>query len=267
MSPRGKGGARKRRSSRSGLRRSSKMMSREQLEDLYQKVAERVRGELGLSDDVVGDRVLRDVLEPIVFDIAGRVSRPNPESIAKRVILMRDQFLKGVAARLLEFGEELTREQLEFVLVYAPDLAGKAAPLLYDIAVRLGALDLVEGLRDLWEAYGRPTAARCPRCGFKALGPDLACLVCGASISEEELKRSIGFEDMLKRFAKSAPRRLVEEVLAVGYVYYEDGALKAPSEPQGPHAVRLVLGRREREKLRAMLTTGGGGGGAGGPRS
>lgn len=242
-------------------------MGREQLEILYQKVAELVRGELGLPEDIVGDRVLRDVLEPIVYEIAGRASRPNPESIAKRVILMRGQFLKGVAARLLEFGGELTREQLEFVLVHAPDLGGRAAPLLYDVAVRLGASDLIESLRDLWEAYGRPTAARCPRCGFKALGPDLACLVCGAAVSEEELKRSIGFGDMLRRFAKSAPRRLVEEVLAAGYVYYEDGVLKAPSEPRGPYAVQLILGRREREELRAILTAAGGGGGAGEPRS
>ncbi len=236
---------------RSGSGSRKKQMSKEQLEALYNYVAGRVREELGLDLYGIDDRVLRDVLEPIVMDIVQQVSRPNPDSIVKRVVAGKQQFLKGLAARLIELGESLTREQLDFILMNAPELAGRAAPLLYHVAVKLGAGYAVEALRDLWQVYGQPTVAPCPRCGFKSLTPDYTCVVCGASVGEEEFKSYVGFRSLLKRLALRAPRLAVEAARA-GYVYYEDGEVKAPSEPHSPLAIQVYLGRGEREELLSL---------------
>jgi len=205
---------------------------------------------LGLEAYGIDDRILRDVLEPIVMDIIQQVSRPNPDSIVKRILAGRQQFLKGLAARLLELGDELRREHLDFILMYAPEIAGKAAPLLYHVAVKAGAEDAVEALRDLWVSYGAPTKAPCPRCGFKALTPDYSCLVCGASVSEDEFKVYVGFRVLLRRLAARSPM-LAREAARAGYVYYEDGEVKAPSEPRSDQAIQVYLSRVEKEELLA----------------
>ncbi|BAN90061.1 hypothetical protein [Aeropyrum camini] len=203
---------------------------------------------LGLSGDEV-----RDVLEPIVSEAVQTLSRPTAEGIARKIVGQKHLFLKALASRLVESVERLDRERLEFIVQNAPEIAGKAAPALYEAAERLGAEDLVEELRMLWEAYGSPTRARCPKCGFKALTPDLWCLVCRRTSSEEEFKRSIGFESLLESWASRAPRELVEEVLRSSIIYYDDGTLAALSEPRSPLAIPLTLGSREKERLRRIL--------------
>ncbi len=240
--------ASKRRRSTGASRR--KPLTKEQIEAIYTYVAKRVYEELGLDLYGIDERVLRDVLEPIVLDIVQQVSRPNPDSIVKRVIAGKQHFLKGLAARLLDLGDELTREQLDFILVNAPDIAGRAAPLLYHVAVRHGAHYAVEALRDLWASYGNPTAAPCPRCGFKALTPDYSCIVCGSSISEDEFKAHVGLRSLLQRLKIRAPRLAIEAARA-GYVYYDDGEVKAPSEPHSPSAIQVYLSRSEKEELLA----------------
>lgn len=227
-----------------------KQLTREQVEEIYRSVASRVYEELGLDAYGIDEKVLRDVLEPIVLDIVQQVSRPNSDSIAKRVLASRQQFLKGLAARLIELGDSLTREQLDFILIHAPELAGRAAPIIYPVVVKLGATHIVDALRDLWAAYGSPTAAPCPRCGFKALTPEYTCIVCGASVGEDEFKASIGFRELLRRLALRSPVLAVEAARA-GYVYYEDGDVRAPSEPRGELAIQVYLSRRDREELLA----------------
>ncbi|GBF09052.1 conserved hypothetical protein [Aeropyrum pernix] len=223
------------------------------MEALYRSVEQLVLNNMGLDYLGLSSDEIRDVLEPIVLEAASTLSRPTAEGIARKIIGQKHLFLKALASRLAESVDRLTRERLEFIVQSAPEIAGKAAPALYDAARRLGADDIVEELRMLWEAYGSPTKARCPKCGFKALTPELWCLVCKRTSSEEEFKEYIGFQKLLEMWASRAPEELVEEVLRSSIIYYEDGALAAPSEPKTPLAVPLTLGSREKSIVKKRL--------------
>ena len=195
------------------------------------------------------------LLEDIALSIAEEYSsKPSPESVAKRALAQRDSLLKAIAARLSEKGERLSLEELEFIVQYSPEIAGRAAPLLYQVARSYGADHLIPALRDLWNLHGKPAGAECPRCGFKALTPDYTCIVCGASVGEEEFKGYVGFERLLESWAHRAPPQLVEEALRAGYVYYEDGGVKAPSEPGSRLRLQVFLSRAERMVLEKVLS-------------
>lgn len=154
---------------------------------------------------------------------------------------------------LLDRGKPLTLEQLELVVSYAPQLAGRAAPVLYREAKRLGADHVIEALRSLWLRYGRPTPIKCPRCGFNSVTPDLSCIICGASLEEEEVKETIGFSSMLRAFARSAPALLILEALRAGYVVVNH-EVKPPSlKRPGSFGVDIYLTREERRILEEEL--------------
>ncbi len=196
---------------------------------------------------------LVEIIYSIVSDIvASRASKPTVEGLYRNLDRNRRFVLKAIAAKLLE-RESLTPEQLDFILAYAPDLAGKAAPHLYRQAVRAGADHIVDALRALWIQYGKPTPIECPYCGFRSVAPDLTCIVCGKTIEEHDLKKSIRFAEKLEQFADTAPRSLVLEVLSAGFVLY-DGEIKPPSmRSSSPLAVELFLSREEKELLKKRL--------------
>ncbi|MCE4611334.1 MAG: hypothetical protein F7B17_05120 [Desulfurococcales archaeon] len=224
------------------------------LEQIAKEAAESIYNQLGLEAMGVGREDVIPLLEDIALSIAGEYSsKPSPESVARRALAQRDALLKALAAKLAEKGEKLSLEELEFIIQYAPEVAGRAAPLLYHVARSYGADHLMPALRDLWSLYGNPTKAECPRCGFRALTPDYTCVVCGASVGESEFKARIAFERLLEAWALRAPLQLVEEAIRAGYVYYEDGEIKAPSEPGSRLRLQVFLSRSEREILEKAL--------------
>ena len=256
----GLGLARRRRSSKSTgstRRRGSGSASRRKwkldVEEVAGEVIPEVVSRLGLEYLGLTERELRDIIEPIISSIAeARSTKPSVESLVKRIAAGKEMLFKAIAAKLLE-REELGREHLEFIVSYAPELAGRAAPRLYREASRLGLDYIIDSLRYLWERYGRPLPVRCPYCGFRSVTPGLTCIVCGRSVEEEDLKESIGFEDLLRRFAETSDPSIVEEVLRSGIVLY-DGELHPPSlRSRAPLAVELFLTRRERRVLEEAL--------------
>ena len=208
---------------------------------------------LGL-EGIVDRRLVVEIMREVVSGIVeSRSTKPSLESIVKRVSSNAEAFLKAVAAALLAEPEKLSREQLEFVVSNAPDLAGKAAPALYARALELGAHWVTPTLRSLWLRYGRPTPVRCPRCGFNAVAPDLSCMVCGAQLSEEEVKESIGFREALRSFALRADPRLVEEAIRAGYVVLDDDIHPPSVKSTLPFYVELHLSKAERRMLEEAL--------------
>ncbi len=248
---------RKRSASQQGKRRQTGRSKKKwtlDVEAVASEVIPEVASRLGLDYLGLTERELRDVIEPIISSIAeARSTKPSVESLVKRIVAGKQMLYKAIAAKLLE-REELTVDQLEFIVANAPELAGRAAPKLYRIAKAAGADHIIDTLRFLWERYGKPTPVRCPYCGFRAVTPALECIVCGRSVEEEDLKRAIGFEDLLRRFAETADPALVEEVIRRGYVLLDD-EIKPPSlRSTTPLAVEIYLTRRERELLRSLLS-------------
>ena len=223
------------------------------IDSLTDQVLGEVMVRMGL-EGLVDAGLVREIVRDIVSSIAdSRSTKPTAESIVKRIASNSEAFLKAVAAALLEEPDKLSREQLEFIVSNAPDLAGRAAPALYHRALELGAEGVVGALRSLWLRYGRPTPVRCPRCGFNAVTPQLACMVCGAELDEEEVKEAMGFREMLRSFALRADARLVEEAARAGYVLVDDDIHPPSVRPLLSFYLELRLTRKEREILEAAL--------------
>ncbi len=205
--------------------------------------------------DVSG--VTPDFIRDIVADIVGgivenRATKPTIESLVKNLERNKRMVLKAIAAKFVEL-EDLSVEQLEFILAYAPEIAGKAAPHLYRIAKGKGADHVIEALRVLWVQYGNPTRIECPYCGFNSVTPDLYCMICRREVRESDLKGKIGFRGLLEMFASTAPLSLVQEVLSSGFVLY-DGEIKPPSmRPQSPGAVELFLTSEEKKLVSRIV--------------
>lgn len=230
-------------------------LSAAEVERLAGEAAKIASARLALDHLGVPPEDALEIIEDIASSIAEQYSsKPQPEAIARRIEAQRDVLLKAVAARLVERrGEDLSLQQLELVVQAAPEVAGRAAPLLYRAAAKHRADYIADALRGLWIRYGSPTKAECPRCGFRALTPEFTCLVCGSSVDESEVKQALGFEGLLESWALTAPSEMVREALRAGFVYYEDGEIRAPSEPHSAMALQLFLNRRERAVLEEAL--------------
>ncbi len=196
-------------------------------DEIIPQIGREVIERLGLDYIGVDIDFIRDILEEIVAGIAeSRSTKPSIESLINNIIRNKRMFYKAVAAKLI-LKENLTVEQLEFILDKAPELAGRAAPRLYRIAKDLGADHVIDGLRALWFQYGKPTPFTCPRCGFMALTPELVCMVCGEEVSEEEFKESIRFRELLKTLVEESPSSAYE-ILSAGFVLYDGVRLGPP---------------------------------------
>ncbi|MGC9071169.1 MAG: hypothetical protein ACP5HK_00510 [Acidilobus sp.] len=224
------------------------------LSPIVNSVTQQVYESFGLDAYGITLDDAKGVISDMVYAIAeSRSSKLTDEVALKKVTAAKDNLMKALANVILSRGTRLTREQLEFIVSYAQEAAGKAAPYLYHEAKRLGADDIVDTLRSLWLQYGKPTPVECPRCGFRAVTPDLACLVCGAQLSERELKEHMGFSRLLIETAKRLHSRLVEEMISAGYVVL-NGEIRPPSlAPRDGFAIVIHLSRAEKDSLRSLI--------------
>lgn len=217
-------------------------------EELILEVTERVVESLGIGEAVPTPYV-RELVESLVAEMSEGGKKVEAERVVKKIESQRDNVYKALIARALSEGEP-TPELAELAVYRAPELAGKAAPLLYRLLK--GSPHALEYLKGLWERYGSPTPVRCPVCGFMSIAPDLQCVICGASPKEEEVKASIDLESELRRAARSWHESLIREALSAGYIYY-DGEVKPPSMGGGRLGVLLHLSKREKAVLQEEL--------------
>jgi len=230
-----------------------------EVERVISEVSEELVVRLGLEGLFTASD-LRDIVESFVNQLVEAGRRVDGSSMVKRIEFYKDDVYKYLAIKALKAGE-LNEELAEFIVYRAPEVAGRVAPELYKI-LKNNKLAL-DTLRNLWERYGRPTPLKCPICGFRALTPDLTCMVCGGTPREEEVKEANNFLEELKYAMKEWHARLVEEVVRAGYVYYDytDGTIKPPSMmKQGGVGAQITLNLHEKALLREYLLKLAGGG-------
>ncbi|MGC8566248.1 MAG: hypothetical protein ACP5I6_02650 [Caldisphaera sp.] len=230
-------------------------LSNEELEKFVEDISNELIGKLGLDLIGLNPEDIKNIVEEVIISISeSRVTKPSEESIIKKVLLSKEQFMKSIASILLEEGKINDRERLEFLIAYAPDIAGKATPILYQIAKKLNANDIIESLRQLWNMYGKPTPIKCPRCGFNSVMPDLTCIICGAILDEKEIKESLDFQNSLKDLTRHYNTRLIEEIINSGYVIY-DGEIKPPSLLEKDRiSIAIHLNKNEKDYLKALIS-------------
>ncbi len=208
---------------------------------------------LGLDYAGIKPEFIQDIVEQIVQGIAeSRATKPSLESLYKNIYRNRNMFLKAIASKLV-LEENLTLEQLEFILAYAPEIAGKMSPKLYKDALKLNADHIIDSLRTLWIRYGKPTPVECPYCGFRAVLPDLTCGVCGRIIDEKDLKSHIKFDELLKVFAESSPLIIVQEVLSSNIAIFDGHKILPPSQKPHGFYIEFYLSHREKELLEKIV--------------
>ncbi|MEM1873468.1 MAG: hypothetical protein QXS85_00225 [Acidilobaceae archaeon] len=229
-------------------------VSAEALDKVAEEAAIELWEALGLAG-VCEKQVLAEVARRVAEEATQGGREPDKELIVKTLLRVRDKLYRYVAVKLLERGvESLSDSQLEFLIVNAPEIAGSMAPQLYRALAERKLGHLVDMLRDLWQSYGKPLPVKCPYCGFQAVAPDYSCIVCGRNVSEDEVKKALGFEDLLVAAAQNLPLRLAEEIMLAGYAVY-DGEIKPPSmrSQAEPIAYTITLSKRERSLLAEII--------------
>ncbi len=220
---------------------------------LLEGIVDDVMTRLGL--DILGltrEQVI-EALKPVIEGILEQYSsRPSKDSIISRLVATSSHVYMYISAYLLEKFDKLTPEQLEFVASYGERIAAKYMPRLYREALRLGREDLIPLLRSIWEKYGMPTAIACPYCGFRAVTPDLVCIICGRELSEKDVKKAIDFREKLLEFVELYSPREIEDAIAKGYVIVSD-SIKPPSSTLSRGDVVLHLTEKERAFLKSLL--------------
>ena len=223
---------------------------------LAEEVTQRVMMELGLEGYGVPREKVFELVLGIVEDIASQMkSRPKPGPVFNRIKRNRDRFLKAVSAMILERIDEAGAGEVELLLSANPELAVRAAPLVYRRINALGANYLIERLRAIWEAGAAGFHLYCPRCGFKSVTPALTCMVCGAGLDEEEVKQYNGFAEKLAATAMRWSKEEVERALRTGYVLWGYEIIPPSSSAGGrsPGMLEVYLSKKDRAILEEIL--------------
>lgn len=196
----------------------------------------------------------------LVDILRGESSTLDKDTIRRRFSRYAQNMYQIIAQSILELHECLSITQLEFVVNNIGELVLGYAPRLYREAIKHGREDLIDTIRASWRTYWilkryNILPVECPRCKFNSLMPDLTCIICGSTVSEEELKKSIDFEKMLKEFVNLYSEEDVKKTIVYGYLYVNSLGLKPPTHERDKLDIEVALNTKEKEILKLMLKT------------
>lgn len=210
-------------------------------------------GLLDLSKDEA-----KAIIVKLIEILRGESTTIDKDTIRRRFARHFQHINQIIAQSILELREELTFTQLEFVANNIGEAVLGYAPRLYREIIKHNLTNLLDVLKTTWRTQWTQKKypilpIECPRCGFNALMPDLGCAVCGSSVTEEELKRYIGFEKLLEDFVKQYSSEDVRKTIAYGYVYLNSLGLKPPTTERDKLDIEILLTNREKEYIKMLL--------------
>ncbi len=197
-----------------------------------------------------------DLLKDIIIQLYGSTSSyTKAEVVAKRFMRYSERVYPIIASRLTMLLSRFTPTQLEFIVYNIGDSILGLAPKIYVEVKKAGRDDLLQILRNkwanMWLRNKLPVLpAECPKCGFNALMPDLSCLVCGASVSEKEVKEKMNFKDAFIDFVNSLTCEQLSDLIKYDYVLVNGLGLKHPKEKRTLIDIEIYLSRSEKEIVR-----------------
>lgn len=194
----------------------------------------------------------------LVEVLRGESATIDKDTIRRRFTRYAQYANQIIAQSVLELREELTPTQLEFVVNNIGEAILGYAPRLYREIIKRNLANLLDVLKVTWRTQWiqrkYPIApVECPHCGFSALMPDLGCIVCGSSITEEELKKHIGFDKLLEDFVKQYGDEDVKKTITYGYVYLNSLGLKPPTAERDKLDIEILLTNKEKEYIKMLL--------------
>ncbi len=210
---------------------------------------------LGLSKEQY-----KELLSDILVDLYGSLtSYSNVKVVAKRYLRAREKINEVIAARLAFMLNELTPEQLEFIVFNINvNTALSVVPRIYGFLNRLGREDLIEILRIKWRnSWIRKKydvlPPLCPYCGFNSLMPDLTCLVCGALVNEKDLIRSEEFRVKFMELVRNLSCEELRALLQHDIILYNDSEVKPLTQKKLPVDVEIYMPRSLKNIIRSEL--------------
>jgi len=196
--------------------------------------------------------------KPVELLYGSPSSRPDALTIAKRIKRYSEDVYPAIALTLLSLRDELTLEQVDFIVNNIGKAVLNVASRLYKEVIKFGRDDLLSLLRRVWrvswlENRSRILPLECPVCRFNALMPDLTCLVCGSTVSERQVKEFINFKESLKSFVSSLSCEDIKNLLKYDYVLINGISIKHPSLPRDVNIdVELYLDKDEKTLIKTI---------------
>lgn len=231
------------------------------VESWIEKNIDEVVSRAGLDYLGLSREVWVETLGDLIGELYGSTSSyKSAEDVAKRLTRNAERILPIIAARLAQILDSPSVDQLEFIVTNVGDSVLELAPRIYGWAKGLGRSDLLGALKYKWSIAWSKTRSpilpvACPRCGFNSLMPDLVCLVCGASISERELKESVEFGNRLAEALSSMDCPELKSLLNYDYVLLNDVEIKSPAGNRLPVDIEVFLSRPEKELVRKTYSS------------
>lgn len=200
----------------------------------------------------------RSIIVKLVEVLRGESATIDIDTIKRRVARYAQHVNQLIAQSVLELREELTLTQLEFVVNNIGEAVLGYASRLYREITKHNIASLLDTLKVAWRTYWIQkkypvVPVECPRCRFNALMPDLGCVVCGFSVTEEELKKHLGFEKLLEDFVKQYNEEDVRKAIVYGYVYLNSLGLKPPTAERDKLDIEVLLSSKEKEYIKMLL--------------
>jgi len=223
------------------------------VEEYVRSIVKEVASRLGLDLLGLNDEEYYEVLGPVIEMALGEATyKPKVDQIVSRLKRYFENVAELIASNLLRVRENFTPEQLEFIIAYGRRAAAGNVQRLYREARRLGRDDLIAQLKYVWHEYGRPTPIVCPKCGFRAILPDFSCYVCGAILSEEDVRKAVDFDVLFREFVETSSINDLRETLERGYVLLGE-YIKPPTAQREPWDLELFLKKHEKEYIRKKI--------------
>lgn len=199
--------------------------------------------------------------QPMELLYGSSSSRPDVETIVKRFRRYSENVFPLIAQSLLFIKDNLSPEQLDFVVNNIGKLIISAAPRIYREAIRLGRDEVLQPLRGLWrlawlELRSKNLPMECPVCHFNSLIRDMTCIVCGSVIDEKTLKKFINFDSLLIDFLQNQSCSELEHLLRYDYVLINNSGIKHPEGVRDDVTdIEIILDRSEKELIRKVYNS------------
>ncbi len=238
-------------------RKTSRKASKKHV-DVEMWVGERVddlSSRLGLDLLGLSGEELVTILSKIVEIVLGE-SRPDVETIVKRIKRNEDRIRPLIALGILELRENLNEDQLDYVLSALGPWILSHAGKLYREAKRMGRTDYLYAARLEWNKQwmiqrDKVLPPECPVCGFNALMRDLTCLVCGSSPSSKALIEYYRVEEYIESLAKKGMKEDLMRILNSGYLIISSTGIKIPGkDPVEKYDIELHITSSLRERIK-----------------
>lgn len=210
---------------------------------------------LGLPEDMARD-LARDIVEVVASSYS---SKPDPESLIKRIKRNVKVLNEHVVAKLLEILEKPTPQQLEYIITRGGKAIVAEAERLYKLTLEYSMETLVDVLRYNWNTYRGRGLVECPKCGFNAVAPDRCCMICGHVVTEEYLRSVLKFDEKFALYLKTASVAELNDVMQLGYLLVGEKGVYSPrsqrARAENPVIYVIQLRRQELSKILEEVNT------------